>query len=341
MAEVRLPNDTSVEIWDGVTLVATADAETTSDSYYVDKGVYGPKYISLVVNFTTPATAGNIVDIQVSQGGVIWHTIRQITDINGERIEFLAPQGFFRLRSTTLGGAPVCDADCVARTIIDRLDIHSVGDTIDGNTEGAVAVFGTAAAPIVQDTAGTTFISCNFRNDATTGTTMGLRVTLDAGGAMQTYTNCINAILNMTAQLRNPFCFYADQNWTETFGVQGWGGVYGAYVAFATGAIATTGRYGGYNMEFAIPAGATHAAGGTPQIAFFCAVISGDATAITSFETAPGNPGRLCLFNLQGFAEGTGRCFSVGGGGAAVAATVRILIGTVYYYVMLSTAEAN
>jgi len=62
---------------------------------------------------------------------------------------------------------------------------------------------------------------------------------------------------------------------------------------------------------------------------------SGDATALADLQD------KASLFEMTGFSEGTGNIFSVGAGGAAVAATIRIKIDDVDYYIMLSAAEAN
>ncbi|KKN65756.1 hypothetical protein LCGC14_0478010, partial [marine sediment metagenome] len=228
-------------------------------------------------------------------------------------------------------------AQTEAPAVADNIEINEAS----GDSAGAVLRMGLSGFPLRKDTVGTTFIYGNFVNDAASGETNALKLTLDAGGTLQTYTNVFYGVLNMTAQLRNPFVYQADMNWTTLLGIQGAGGVYGAYVSFPTGVLAETGRFSGIALEFAFPAGLTHAASGTPQVAFFNAVVSGDATAITSIETAGIAQGRLCLMNLQGFTAGGSRCFAVGTSTASIAATLRILIGTTEYFIMLSAGAST
>lgn len=93
----------------------------------------------------------------------------------------------------------------------------------------------------------------------------------------------------------------------------------------------STGTYAVHEMELVTQASGVY----TSPVSFMWCQVSGDATATGTFEDTG------YLMTVKGLTEGTGNIFSVGAGGAAVAATIRILVGTTPYYVMLSAAEAN
>lgn len=339
MAETRLPRDVATASWATQTLVVTAGSETVTDSFYVDKGVYGPKRIRAAVSFPTPGTAVQ-VDLQVSQGGVIWHTIYALTNFDGDTIEFPAPQGFFRFRAVSFTGAPTCSITLTALGIAQsRLVLGSIGPTIGGVTEGAAVQIGSAAAPIVQDTANTAFVSMNFVNDATTGSIRGMRITLDAGGTLQTYTKAANFIINETAHVRNPVVVKSDLNCSADSFVQGSGALFGGYVGFPASVFPSYGAFGGIDLEFNAPASCSHNTGGFPQVAFLRFSLGGDGTAITSLETgATTAGGRLCFLSLQGFTEGAGRMVRIAAPTTA-AASLRVMIGTTYYYLGLFSTQ--
>ncbi len=329
----------TVNLWSAETFSGLTAGDYSAVAEFLPGQARGFLVFELV--FSAAPTAVSL-DIEHAEAGVIYRRLVNFTKAV-ESFSCAATPGKYRVKVVTVTAAA---AETLTLTVKAQTEAPAVADNIEineasGDSAGAVLRMGLSGFPLRKDTAGTTFIYGNFVNDAVSGTTNGLQITLDAGGTLQTYTNVINAILNATAQLRNPFCFYGDFNWTTLVGVQGSGGVYGAYVAFPTGVLAETGNFGGINLEFAVPAGLTHAASGTPQIAFLRFAVTGDGTAITSLETAGIAQGRLCLMNLQGFTAGGSRCFATGTSTASIAATLRILIGTTEYFIMLSAGAST
>jgi hypothetical protein len=333
MAETLLARDTATTSWATETLVVTAGSETVTDSFYVDKGVYGPKRIRAALSFPTPGSAIQ-VDLQVSQGGVIWHTIAALTNIGGETIEFDAPQGFFRFRAVSFTGAPTASLTLTALGISGGPTfVGSVG-TPGAVTEGAAGQWGSAAIPLRQDDANTAFLSANFVNDATSGSTFGARVTLDVGGLLQTFSTAIHGQLNATCatgNVRNPVAVQGDLTFSSTCWIQGLGYGVGTYITLPGAAVAT-GTFACINAEINAPAG--YSGGASPVMAIWRAAIGGDATALTNLND------NLDFMSLQGVTEGTGNMFSAGADVAA-AATLRILVNTTAYYILLGAGEST
>ena len=352
MAEVILVRDASTATsFATTTIVVTAGSESTTDSYLVDKGVYGPKYISAAISYPTPATTSVQADLQVSQGGVVWHTVHSSTAVNGERIEFFAPQGMFRFRCVAfVGGAPTISISVVARTIVDRLVVHSVGPTVGAVTEGAVALFGTAAAPIVQDTNATQFIAMNFDSGATGGwSTYGLRVNLACSGANTGNANAISTNIGLAARMQNFSSIACD----VTFGAAGWvagrGSGLSVYYSLPAAVMPNGGNYIGINIEFACPAGCDV---GTPGVAapvrtaMLGFSIGGDAAARLTFEE------QGTAMSFVGFTAGSDQIINndgltIGAGDPANVIGLRVGIGTAgagdaYYYIpLVPIAEWN
>lgn len=297
MAEVRLARDVStVTSFATTLLVVTAGSESTTDSYYVDKGVYGPKYISAAITFPTPGAAVQ-VDLQISQGGVIWHTIRSITQINGERIEFFAPQGFFRFRAVSFTGAPTCSISVVARSVVDRLEINSVGPTPETITAGAAALFGSAAFPITQALASTNFVEMNFSAGNLTGWSAGLMVrTASTGGAaVASFTGIqLEATVEAQQQMWSGIDAYVVIGVAGE--VQGGLGCFNAALAFYDGAGAIAGG-GAYRvMKLAVNESAATDISGALRVAFLELTMEG-AGGVAGMETLADS----VLFGLVGF----------------------------------------
>ena len=93
----------------------------------------------------------------------------------------------------------------------------------------------------------------------------------------------------------------------------------------------STGTYAVNEMELVTQASGVY----TSPVSFMWCQVSGNQTAMDTWDDTG------YVMTLVGLSEGTGNVFSVGAGGAAVAATLRIKVGDTPYYVMLSTAEAN
>jgi hypothetical protein len=337
MAETLLARDSATASWATQLLVVTAGSETVTDSFYVDKGVYGPKKIRAALSYPTPGTAIR-VDLQISQGGVIWHTIKACTNIGGETFEFPAPQGFFRFRAVSFTGAPTASLTLTALGAGEGSDaggpqFGSVG-TPGTVTEGAALQVGSSSIPLRQDTVNTVFVSMNFVNDAVTGSTMGLRVTLDSGGLLQTYSTAIHGQMNCTCatgNVRNPVAVQGDLSFDATCWIQGLGYGVGTYITLP-GAAVTTGTFACINAEINAPAG--YSGGASPIMAVWRCAIGGDATALVNLND------NLDFMSIQGVTEGTGNMFSAGADVAA-AATLRILVNTTAYYILLGAGEST
>jgi hypothetical protein len=202
---------------------------------------------------------------------------------------------------------------------------------LSGETEGAALRIGTAATPLSQDSANTAFISGNFVNDATTGTTRGLQITLDVGGNLLTFAECIKAQLNVTAQSRNPVALQGDMTFSTGAWVQGAGYGVGTYVTFP-GSSETTGEFAAFLGEFNLPASCNLA--NTVETSVLRFKLGGDGTAVGILED------HMFALYFDGLSEGTGNMFSAGGDVAA-AATLRIRINTTDYFILLGAAESN
>lgn len=75
--------------------------------------------------------------------------------------------------------------------------------------------------------------------------------------------------------------------------------------------------------------------GGTSGTSFSYYRLSGDSTAVGDFNDT------AFFFNIQGLSEGTGNIFSAGAGALTTAGTLKIIVGSTTYYIMLASNEAN
>lgn len=197
--------------------------------------------------------------------------------------------------------------------------------------EGCCFQIGSAAVPYRHDTAATAFISGNFVNDATSGATYGMRITLDSGGLLQTYSTAIHGQMNVTAQVRNPVAVQGDLTFSTDAFIQGLGYGVGTYITLP-GSAETTGTFACMNAEINAPA--SYTGGASPVMSVWRFALSGDSTAGDNVDD------NLDFFSIQGVTEGTGNMFSAGSDVAA-AATLRILVNTTAYYVLLGTGEST
>jgi hypothetical protein len=198
-------------------------------------------------------------------------------------------------------------------------------------TEGAALQLGSAAIPLRQDDANTAFISANFVNDATSGSTFGARVTLDVGGLLQTFSTAIHGLLNVTEQVRNPVAVQGDLTFSTGAWIQGLGYGVGTYITLP-GSAESTGTFACINAEINAPA--SYSGGASPVMAVWRCAIGGDATALINLND------NLDFMSIQGVTEGTGNMFSAGADVAA-AATLRILVNTTAYYILLGAGEST
>lgn len=197
--------------------------------------------------------------------------------------------------------------------------------------EGAMQRWGSAAVPFRKDTASTVFLSGNFVNDATSGSTMGLRITLDSGGLLQTYSTAIHAQMNVTEQVRNPVALQGDMTFSTGAFIQGLGYGVGTYITMP-GSAESTGTFACMNAEIA--ATASYSGGASPVMSVWRFALSGNTTAKNNIDD------NLDILSIQGVTEGTGNVFSAGADVAA-AATLRILVNTTAYYILLGAGESN
>ena len=144
------------------------------------------------------------------------------------------------------------------------------------------------------------------------------------------YTETIKAQLNITAQVRNPVGVQADLTFSTNCWIQGLGYGVGTYITLP-GSAQTTGTFTCINAEIGATAGFTIA--GNPMACYRFAM-AGDATALINLND------NLDFFSVQGVTEGTGNMFSAGADVAA-AATLRILVNTTAYYILLATGEST
>lgn len=292
--------------------------------------------------------------ITTNQNGVGWKTMRHVA----QNTSAASAVGDPVYLSTTAGGwtltAPYASGgvnQIVGRVAVDHASLGEIEFNLElalpdssnvelagfqisglsGEAEGAALRIGTAAAPLSQDTVNTAFVSGNFVNDATSGSTMGLRITLDVGGALQTYSTAIHGQLNVTAQVRNPVAVQGDMAFSAGSFIQGLGYGVGTYITLP-GSAESTGTFACMNAEINAPT--SYSGGASPVMAVWRCAIGGDATALVNLND------NLDFMSIQGVTEGTGNMFSAGADVAA-AATLRILVNTTAYYILLGAGESN
>jgi hypothetical protein len=211
-----------------------------------------------------------------------------------------------------------------------RLDLSGIN--VDAaNTDGGVVRIGTSSSPVTEDTAGMKFISCYFDNGATSGSNFGLYVQYAATGTLQTFSTAIHGQMNVTAQARNPVAVQGDLTFTTPAFIQGLGYGVGTYITLPGGAV-TTGTFACMNAEINAPA--SYSGGASPVMAVWRFALGGDSTAVANVDD------NLDFMSIQGVTEGTGNMFSAGADVAA-AATLRILVNTTAYYILLGAGESN
>jgi len=96
------------------------------------------------------------------------------------------------------------------------------------------------------------------------------------------------------------------------------------------GSALSTGTYAVNEMELVTQASGNY----TSPVSFMWCQVSGDDTATATFEDTG------YLMSVTGLNEGTGNIFSAGADVAA-AATLRILVGSTPYYILLGTGEST
>ena len=215
-----------------------------------------------------------------------------------------------------------------------RRSDHTEFYSIDGaNREVSMRelAVGTSAAPISDDTVGKIFIEGNFVNDAVSGATFGMKITLDSGGLLQTYSTAIHAQMNVTEQVRNPVALQGDLSFSAGKFIQGLGYGIGTYISLP-GSAESTGTFACMNAEINAPA--SYSGGASPVMSVWRFAMGGDGTALTNLND------NLDFMSVQGVSEGSGNMFSAGGDQAA-SATLRILVNTTAYYILLSASESN
>ena len=318
----------TVNLWSAETFSGLTAGDYSAVAEFLPGQARGFLVFELV--FSAAPTAVSL-DIEHAEAGVIYRRLVNFTKAI-ESFSCAATPGKYRVKVVTQTAAA---AETLTLTVTAQTEAPAVADNIEineasGDAAGAVLRMGLSGFPLRKDTANTDFIYGNFVNDAITGTTRGLNIVLDVGGALLTYAECIKAQLNITgaSNTRNPVGVQADLNFSSTGWVQGLGYGLGTYITFPNTTV-TTGTFTGINIEFSIP---TSWVGHLNNLKHSMLRFAVGGDGIAQFQDDG------YLMELSGFAEGTGNIFSAGSDQAAEA-SLRILIDGVKYYIMLSTTE--
>ncbi len=114
--------------------------------------------------------------------------------------------------------------------------------------------------------------------------------------------------------------------------VTGLGSAHNSEMRLPSGGLSGIGSYGVHEYELVTQAGGT--TGGAP-VAFQWFQVSGDGSATTDWE----NTG--FFFILKGMTDGNAKIFSAGSTDKTVKATLRVLIGSTTYYLMLTDSATS
>ena len=320
------------KLWNATMISGLTAADVTTVLEYIPGQIAGSAIFEL--SFSAAPTTFDC-DIEYSDNNSIWRRLVNFANTAGESFSLpvLMP-GFYRAKLNSVTAAA---SETVTLQIVAAIEAAAAHDNVEineatGDLLGAVLRLGRSGFPIRKDTVGTTFIYGNFVNDAVSGDVKGLAITLDAGGALQTYTTAIYGGINATAvgNLRNPVAVQGDINFSDGCWIQGLGYGLGTWIHLPNNTV-TTGTFTGVNIEFDVPASWVGHLNNLKH-SFLRFAIGGAGEG--NFEDSG------YLIELAGFNEGTGNIFSAGADVAA-AASLRILIGGTKYFILLGAGEST
>jgi hypothetical protein len=199
--------------------------------------------------------------------------------------------------------------------------------------------FGTSSVPMTFATAATdkNFVELNATSSSTgAGTVQGISIKLTNTGSLHYYDNAVYAKMYCKAQTRNPWVFSAELKFDSGYFIQGLGGAFYAYIDLPASE-KETGTFAAINIDYNAPAGyIRHSPSQSKQMCLLGRVnLDGDSTAVAYLDAAS------VLFSLQGFTDSAGNVFKSGTSTASIGGTLRILIGTTPWYIMLSANAAT
>lgn len=198
------------------------------------------------------------------------------------------------------------------------------------SASGLLMGVGTTANPATSSTPNDLFAEFRCQSSATSGDNrllyMRYELTGAAGGG-----ECLRAFSKISAAVGTARGAHISLDVNTTGSVTGLGVGVDAQILVPDQALGG-GTYGVINSE--IYSGGSSSSVAASDIAFFRAVAGGDATGAGTVDTG------AHLFSIQGLSEGTGNLFSAGADVAA-AATLKILVGSTEYFILLGAGESN
>ena len=332
------PGDT-VKLWD---VYATPIDDVQSQPVFVPASRSGGRKLRLGYFFgTAPATV--VLVFQQSDDNVTYSTLASFTNINGESVDVVA-DGYVRVALTTLTGSP---ANLTAYVTLDppaegtelpfqlasRLDLSGI-DVAAGDTDGFAVFAGTSGQPIDSLAVAGKFDSSYFTSAAVSGSIEGVYTRSFATGAGSATLGALRAFATVSdVTIGNARGGHISLSFGATAGkITGLGAALETTLHIANAA-SGSGTMTSLNVAINSDGASSDPAGAT-DLSFIRISNQGDATGGADVDDD------AAVLSLAGFTQGTGNVFKTGADVAA-AATLRVKVNGVAYYLLLGTTEAG